>query len=95
MACQDQGIHWFKECAPEGSDYLQQTLGRVHTRKISNHNKRREYRSNWRSSSHDSENGLILQETLIHIRIWIRNYHVMNEEDDEVEGSRRSLHMKK
>ena len=25
------------------------------------------------------------------LRIWIRNDEVMNEEDDEVEGSRRSL----
>jgi len=90
----DHVIHSFKECVPEGSDYLQQTLGRANKRRISTHDKRREYRSNWRSSSHDSENGLILQEPLIHIRIWIRNYHVMNEEDDEVEGSRRSLHMK-
>ena len=95
MASQDHGIHSFDECVPEGSDYLQQTLGRANKIRISTHDKRREYRSNWRSRSHDSENGLILQEPLIHIRIWIRNYHVMNEEDDEVEGSRRSLHMKK
>ena len=27
--------------------------------------------------------------------IWIRNYDVMNEEDDEVEGLRRSLAMKR
>ena len=33
----------------------------------------------------------ILEEPLIHLRIWIRNDVVMNEEDDEVEGSRRSL----
>ena len=33
----------------------------------------------------------ILEEPLIHIRIWIRNDVVMNEEDDEAEGSRRSL----
>ena len=32
----------------------------------------------------------ILEEPLIHISIWIRNDDVMNEED-EVEGSRRSL----
>ena len=35
-----------------------------------------------------------LEETLIHIRIWIRNDAIMNEEDDEVEGSRRSLRTK-
>ena len=32
-----------------------------------------------------------LKEPLIHLIIWIRNDAVMNEEDDEVEGSRRSL----
>ena len=37
----------------------------------------------------------ILEEPLIHIRIWIRNDVVMNEEDDESEGSRRSLRTKK
>ena len=31
-----------------------------------------------------------LAEPLIHLSIWIRNDEVMNEEDDEVEGSRRS-----
>ena len=35
-----------------------------------------------------------LEETLIHLRIWIRNDAIMNEEDDEAEGSRRSLSMK-
>ena len=33
----------------------------------------------------------ILEEPLIHISIWIINGDVMNEEDDEAEGSRRSL----
>ena len=33
----------------------------------------------------------ILEEPLIHLIIWIRNDDVMNGEDDEVEGSRRSL----
>ena len=33
----------------------------------------------------------ILEEPLIHLRIWIRNDATMNEEDDEAEGSRRSL----
>ena len=36
----------------------------------------------------------ILEEPLIHLRIWIRNDSVMNEENDEAEGSRRSLPMK-
>ena len=35
-----------------------------------------------------------LEEPLIHIIIWIRNDVVMNEEDDEAEGSRRILPMK-
>ena len=35
----------------------------------------------------------ILEETLIHIRIWVRNDAVMNKEDDEAE--RRSLPTKK
>ena len=33
----------------------------------------------------------ILEEPLIHIGICIRNDDVMNEEDDEAEGSRRRL----
>ena len=37
----------------------------------------------------------ILEEPIIHLRIWIRNDVVMNKEDDEAEGSRRSLPMKK
>ena len=32
-----------------------------------------------------------LEEPLIHLNIWIRNDAIMNEEDDEAEGSRRSL----
>ena len=32
-----------------------------------------------------------LIESLIHLSIWIRNDAIMNEEDDEAEGSRRSL----
>ena len=35
-----------------------------------------------------------LEEPLIHLSIWIRNDAIMNIEDDEVEGSRRSLTMK-
>ena len=31
------------------------------------------------------------EEPLIHLSIWIRNDTVVNEEDDEAEGSRRSL----
>ena len=36
-------------------------------------------------------NDSILEEPLIPLSIWIRNDVVMNEEDDEAEGSRRSL----
>ena len=36
----------------------------------------------------------ILEEPLIHLSIWIRDDDVMNEEDDEAKGSRRSLPMK-
>ena len=32
-----------------------------------------------------------LEELLIHLSIWIRNDAIMNEEDDEAEGSRRSI----
>ena len=32
-----------------------------------------------------------LEETLIHLRIWIRKNAIMNEEDDEAKGSRMSL----
>ena len=32
-----------------------------------------------------------IEEPLIHISLWIRNDVVMSEEDDEAEGSRRSL----
>ena len=35
-----------------------------------------------------------LEETLIHLSIWIRNNAIMNEEDDKTEGLRRSLPMK-
>ena len=35
-----------------------------------------------------------LEELLIHPSIWIRNDAIMNEEDDEVEGSRRIIPMK-
>ena len=35
-----------------------------------------------------------LEEPLIHLSIWIRNNAIMNIEDDEDEGSRRSLTMK-
>ena len=36
----------------------------------------------------------ILEEPLIHLSNWIRNDDVMNEEDDEAKGSRRSPPMK-
>ena len=100
MASQDHGIHSFEECVQEGSDYLQQTLGRVHIRRSLTHNKRREDGRNWRSRSHDSKKipqamrnmkDSILEEHLIHVSIWIGNDNVMNEEDDESKGSRRSL----
>ena len=32
-----------------------------------------------------------LEESLIHLSIWIRNDAIMNVEDDEAEGSTRSL----
>ena len=32
-----------------------------------------------------------LEDPHIHLRIWIRNDAIMDEEDDEVEGSRKSL----
>ena len=32
-----------------------------------------------------------LEEPFIHLSIWMRNDAIMNEEDDEAEGSRRSL----
>ena len=35
------------------------------------------------------------EEPLIHLSIWIRNNAIMNEEDDEFEGSRRSLPTKR
>ena len=100
MASQDHGIHSFQECVPEWSYYLQQTLGRVHTRRSLTHNKRREDGNNWRSRSHHPNKipqvmrnmkDSTLEETLIHLNIWIRNEAIVNEEDDEVEGSRRSL----
>ena len=72
-------------------------------RRSSTHNKRREDGSNRRSICHDSNK--IAQamrnmkdsnheELLIHLRILIRNDSIMNEEDDEAEGSRRSPPMK-
>ena len=77
MASQDHGIHSFKECVPEGSDYFQQTLRRAHTRRSSTHNKRKEDGSNWRSRFHDwkkitqpmrNMKNSILEEPLIHIK---------------------------
>ena len=100
MASQDHGIHSFKEFVPEGSDDFQQTL----RRRISlTHNKRRENGSNWISRSHNPKNipeairnikDSNLEEPLIHPSTWIRNDVVINEEDDEAEGSRSSLLMK-
>ena len=97
MASQDRTIHSFKECVPEGSDYFQKTLGR---RRSLNHKKRREDGSYWRSryrhpkkipqSMRNMKNST-LEEILIQLSFWIRNDAIMNEEDDEAEGSRRSL----
>ena len=76
MASQDHGIHSFKECVPEGSDYFEKTLGKEHIRRTSTHNKRKEDGSNWRSRFHDSKKipqamrnikNSILEEPLIHI----------------------------
>ena len=81
----------------EGSDYFQQTLGR---RRSSTHKKRREDGRNCRSSSHHPKKipqamrnmkNSTLEEPIIHLSIWIRNDELMNEEDDEAEGSRRNL----
>ena len=100
MASRDHGIHSFEECVPEGSNYLQQTMERAHTRWSSTHNKIKEDGSNWRSRFHNSKKipqamrnmkDSNLEEPLIHISIWIKNNATMNEEDDKVEGSRRSL----
>ena len=58
------------------NNYLQQTMGRVHTRRILTHNKRKEDGRNWRSIFHDSKKipqamrnmkNSILKETLIHV----------------------------
>ena len=104
MATQDQGIHSFQECAPEGSDYLEQTLGRVHTRWSSAHNKRKRRwgqlkiklsRFKEDPSSNEEYEELNSWRTSYHLSIWIRNDDVMNEYDDEVKGSRRSLPMKR
>ena len=75
----------------------------MNTRRSSTHNKRREATED---QAHDSKKipqamrnmkDSILEEPVIHLSIWIRNDDVMNDEDDEddeVEGSRRSLPMK-
>ena len=85
---------------PEGSDYFQQNLGR---RRSSTHKKKREDGSNLRSSYHHPKKipqamrnmkNSTLEEPLIHLRIWMINNAIMNEEDDEFEGSRRSPPMK-
>ena len=95
MASQDRRIHSFEECVPEGSDYFQKTLWR---RRISNHKKRREDGSNWRSSSfHPKKISQAMRNMKIStleellISIWIRNDAIINEEDDEAEDSRRSI----
>ena len=42
-------------------------------------------------SSDEEMKNSTLEETLIHLSIWIRNDAIMNEEYYEAEGSRRSL----
>ena len=102
MVSQDHRIHSFKECVPEGSDYFQQTLGR--RRRSSTHKKRRRRWEQLKiklspfkedpSSNEEYEelNSLRTSYPSYHL---IRNDDVMNEEDDEVEGSRRRLPMKR
>ena len=46
------------------------------------------------TSSDEEYKELNIEEPYIHISIWIRNDAIMNEEDDEAEGSRRILPMK-
>ena len=55
----------------------------AHKKRISTHNKKREDGRNWRSSSHDPKKipqvmrnmkNSILEEPIIHLSIWIRNY---------------------
>ena len=70
-------------------------LGRAHTRRCSTHSKRKEDGKIKLSLSKEIPQAMRnmmnsnIEEPLIHISIWIRNYAIMNEEDDEVEGSRR------
>ena len=75
MASQYHGIHSCEECVPEGSDYFQQTPRR---RRSSTLIQRRQYRSNWRSSSHHRKKipqamrnmkDSILEEPLIRIEL--------------------------
>ena len=98
MASQDHGIHSFEECVPEGSDYLQQNLGRLHTRRSS-----LIIREEKMGATKDQALSIqirslkrweiwrtqFLKNLLSILRVWIRNDEVMNEEDDEDE--RRSL----
>ena len=83
-------IHSWNVCQKE-VDYLQKTPGRVNTRISLTHNKRREYGSNRRSSSHDSKKIAKVMRNMrdsthegpcIHLNIWITNDAV------EAEGSR-------
>ena len=72
---------------PEGSDYFQRT-----------HKKKKLEKRRWEQlkikllpSKEDLSSNEEYEEPLIHISIWIRNDAIMNKEDGEVEGSRRSL----
>ena len=90
--CPGSWNHSFEECVPKGSDYFQQTLGRAHTRRCSTHSER------W-----EDQDLTIQRRSLKRWGIWrtqlLKNllsilafgYEMINEEDDEVEGSRRNL----
>ena len=102
MDSQDHGIHSFKECVPEGSDYFQRTLGRSHTWEEA----RLIIREKTMGATEDQDFMIqrrylkwwgiwrtqFLKNLLSILSIRIRNDVVMNEEDDE--SGRRSLPMK-
>ena len=94
MASQDHGIHSCKECVPEGSNYFQQTLGRRRSSLEAIEDQALTIQRTFPQAMRNMKNS-ILKEPLIHLIIWIRNDDVINEEDDKVEGSRRSLPMKR
>ena len=93
MASQDHGIHSCEECVLEGSDYFQK---RTHKEKKL---KKRRWEQLKIKFFHPKKipqamrnmKNSTLEEYIIHLRFWIRNDAIMNEEDDEAEDSRRSL----